>query len=369
MKEITRKIGIFFSILFMQLGSLGLNAQSTAGLILPDTIGGTVQLQISGYTKENVGTETLAVFLQNQTGEYNTNAIQGSYKTEGKFLMFKPYFPFEIGTDYIVKTRRVRTDNEYHYQTFNLGEKKSAGESKVMRIFPEAHQLPDNILRFYIYFNTPMKKGQALDHIKLIDAEGNIDEHAFMEFKQELWSADGKRLTLLFDPGRIKRGVSTNLERGPALLEGNPYTLKISSSWQDVYGQPLSSTHKKEIQVVKGYRQQLALNDWKLTFPLANSLNALIIDFDRTMDHALLQSMLKLVDSLGNNISGKWEVSKEAVSVQFIPESQWKKGNYQIIIDSRLEDVAGNNLQNLLDYNSKTVENNNQLYETITVEL
>ena len=29
----------------------------------------------------------------------------------------------------------------------------------------------------------------------------------FLELDEELWSTDGRRFTLLFDPGRIKRGL------------------------------------------------------------------------------------------------------------------------------------------------------------------
>lgn len=41
-----------------------------------------------------------------------------------------------------------------------------------------------------------------------------------LAIKEELWSSDGKRLTILFDFGRIKRGVSTNRRQGPALEKG-----------------------------------------------------------------------------------------------------------------------------------------------------
>ena len=116
-----------------------------------------------------------------------------------------------------------------------------------------------------------MKKRQALKHIKLIDEEGNIDNYVFMEFKQELWSADGKRLTLLFDPGRIKRGVSTNILQGLALIKGKNYKLSISGDWQDVHGQQLTMNTIKEFVVGNGYRQHIKTNDWFIDVPKLNS--------------------------------------------------------------------------------------------------
>ena len=292
-----------------------------------------------------MGTEYLAVFVEDERG----SAIQGRYTIEGDYLLFSPYFPFERGITYVVRTKHGETDRCYAYQSFFLEKNQMVDQAKVLGIHPSGDQLPENLLRFYIYFNTPMKKGQFLKEIALTDAAGNVDAHAFMEFKQELWSPDGKRLTILFDPGRIKRGVSTNMRLGPALLEGNRYRLTVSSAWQDVYGQPLSETTTKEFVVTKAYRHRLKVNEWVIDTPESNSTEPLGIRFDRVMDHALLQSMIQIEDEKQNLIAGHWEILEQETQIQFMPEKRWQKGKYQIVIDSRLEDVAGNNLQALLD--------------------
>ena len=48
--------------------------------------------------------------------------------------------------------------------------------------------------------------------------------------------------------------------------------------------------------------------------------------------------------------------------INFEPVENWKPGNYQIIIDSRIEDIAGNNLQNLLDHFQTDEENNSNSF-------
>lgn len=70
---------------------------------------------------------------------------------------------------------------------------------------------------------------------------------------------------------------------------------------------------------------------------------------DRIMDHALIQSMIQVEDEEKNLIPGHWEVLEQEQLIQFIPEKRWQKGRYQIVFNSRLEDVAANNLQGLLD--------------------
>ena len=336
----------------MIISGLEVLSQTAQSLILPNEITGKVRLDISSFPNFNVekmGDEYLSVFVKNDSKECRSNAVQGRYKIESDYLVFAPYFPFEKEMTYIVRTKNTDTDSNYSYQSFEVGKKDVVDEAEVINIFPSANELPENLFRFYLYFNTPMRKGQALKHIQLIDASGNIDSHAFMEFKQELWSPDGKRLTLIFDPGRIKRGVSTNMELGPALIEGKQYQLVILGVWQDVYGQELSINTIKEFVVTKAYRQQIKVDELEIQKPDADSKEILIIHFDRIIDHALVQSMIQIKDPNEDVIAGYWQISEEERILQFVPEKMWKKGTYRIIMDSRLEDAAGNNLNNLLD--------------------
>lgn len=363
-----KKYNYLFIILLLSTYHSNIAAQINPEIIFPNDLNGTVVLN-NYLHKEKADNEILSVFVKSQKEEYESNAIQGNYTRVRNSLIFHPYFPFENGLTYVVRTKDTNFDNTYSYQPFQIGKQEAVEKAAVVGTHPLSDKLPENLLRFYIYFNTPMKKGQALNHIKLIDADGNIDNYAFMKFKQELWSADGKRLTLLFDPGRIKRGVSTNLSRGPALIEGKKYKLGISGTWQDVHGQQLIINTLKEFMVVKGYRQHIRINDWGLDVPKANTNDSLTLNFDRIIDHALIQSMIKLEDEENNIIPGYWEILETEQSIQFIPEKNWKQSNYRIVIDSRLEDVAGNNLQNLLDHIKTDEESNIETHQYIEFKI
>ena len=343
-------------------------SQIDSGLLLPTEPDGTVQLNISAFTNADVECftyEYLAVFVKDEAEKCNSIAIQGKHTIKGDYLVFLPYFPFEKGMTYVVKAKHADADKGHFFQSFQAGKKQPVAEAKVVSIYPSGNQVPENLLRFYIYFNTPMKKGQALKYIQLADTAGNIDKQAFMEFKQELWSPDGKRLTLLFDPGRIKRGVSTNMELGPALLEDRRYHLIISDKWQDVYGQSLSEQKIKKFLVNHAYRQSIKVKEWVIDSPKANSYSPLTVHFDRMMDHALLQSMIQIKDDEKSLVEGHWEILGQEHLIQFIPAKVWQKGTYQIVFDNRLEDVAGNNLQALLDRFRPKEENNTSAHQTI----
>ena len=339
-------------------------SQTAPSLILPNEINGKAELDISvipNFNTEKLDYEYLSVFVKSEGKKYDSNAVQGRYTLKDNYLVFSPYFPFEKGMTYVARTKKP--NGNYGFQSFQVGKKEAVDKAEILSIYPSANELPENLLRFYLYFNTPMKEGQALKHIQLIDAAGSIDDHAFMEFKQELWSADRKRLTILFDPGRIKRGVSTNLELGPALLKGNKYRLTISGTWQDVHGQALSVKTTKEFLVVKAYRQHIKVNELEILKPEVNSNHALRIHFGRIIDHALVQSMIRVEDEKKKLITGHWETSEEEKVVQFIPKEPWKKGTYRIIMDGRMEDVTGNNVNNLLD--QKTGKKNSNIQQLI----
>ena len=55
----------------------------------------------------------------------------------------------------------------------------------------------------------------------------------FLELDEELWSPDGDSLHLVFDPGRIKRGLKPREEVGPVLEAGKSYSLVIDREWVD----------------------------------------------------------------------------------------------------------------------------------------
>lgn len=327
-------------------------AQIDSTLSLPNDIDGDVRIQVSAipdYDPEKAPSEFFTVYVKNNKDEYNVNAIHGKYRDEDGYLSFTPSFPFERGLAYVVKFKNSAVDDGYAYQSFEVGTPQVYDTAKVLGIYPLAAELPENVLRFYLYFNTPMKKGEGLAHVQLVDAAGNIDNQAFMQFKQELWSADGKRLTILFDPGRIKRGVSTNVDLGPALIEGEKFKLTISSKWKDVYGNSLAMDFTKEFKVVKAYRAPIELKNLDITEPEESTVEPLVIDFDRVMDHALIQSMIRIERKDGNPVLGNWEISEDETKALFFPEEEWKKGSYKVFMNSQLEDVSGNNLSNLLD--------------------
>jgi hypothetical protein len=96
-----------------------------------------------------------------------------------------------------------------------------------VQVYPTSSKLPENHLRFYVHFSAPMSRGEAYEHLRLLRKNGEPVYLPFLEIGEELWDKSGMRLTLLFDPGRVKRGLKPREENGPVLEEGEEYTLVI----------------------------------------------------------------------------------------------------------------------------------------------
>ena len=146
--------------IFFACSSSQIRAQDHSSLVLPAAVHEAVRLKLSGGDHEPVGYEALAVFVKNDAESYTSNPVQGKHEIEDGFLTFRPSFPFERGMTYVVRTPSPRASESYHYTSFQVGQPARRKAAGVAQVFPSAELLPENMLRFYIYFHTPMKKGE-----------------------------------------------------------------------------------------------------------------------------------------------------------------------------------------------------------------
>lgn len=279
--------------------------------------------------------------------------IAGRYEVDGGLIRFTPAFGFDPGRDYV-----VRLPNDNQTVSFRLSTDMAQITPAVTDIYPSGDTLPENTLRFYIHFTVPMQSHVAFDYIKLLDASGVADDAALMQFKQELWNEDRTRLTVLIDPGRIKREVATNVELGPALLAGEQYTLSVSGGWPSADGATMLPAFTKTFQVSEALRTLPDSKLWTSNAPCVGTRDPLTVTFDRPFDRHLLTHALRLQTEVGRSIDGVIDVTDAEHAATFTPLEPWTNENLVLIANPVLEDVAGNNFRGLLDHTSGQQENN-----------
>jgi hypothetical protein len=213
----------------------------------------------------------------------------------------------------------------------------------VEHVYPSASLLPDNLLKFYIQFSAPMSRGEAWTRIHLVDESGVPVKLPFLEIVQELWDRDNRRLTVLFDPGRIKRGLARREQMGPALVEGKEYSLVVDREFQDARGVPMRTEFRKQFRVAPSDREPSRIAQWKLTVPVRNSADALVVGFSKSMDWAMLQRTL-YVRGPGGKVAGTATIGRDETEWRFVPAEPWKPGEYELVVDNSFEDWAGNRI-------------------------
>jgi len=267
--------------------------------------------------------------------------LVGSYSVDNRVLVFRSQYPLAPGVRYRAVFRQPGQPRSYE-QTFNGPPKDTTPSTRVAQIYPSADVLPSNQLRLYIYFSAAMSRGEAARRIHLLDKDGRELTGEFLP-GQELWDPGGQRLTLTFDPGRIKRGLTSNQSMGPPIAEGQRYTLVIDREWPDAQGVPLVETHRKTFRGGPAVRVPPDPKRWKVSPPPAGTSQPLIVDFDRPMNYPLLQRMLQVAGARGR-IEGAIVVDQQESSWRFTPKTPWTAGAHRLIVDTGLEDLAGNKI-------------------------
>ncbi|VTS02157.1 Uncharacterized protein OS=Singulisphaera acidiphila (strain ATCC BAA-1392 / DSM 18658 / VKM B-2454 / MOB10) GN=Sinac_5380 PE=4 SV=1 [Gemmata massiliana] len=273
--------------------------------------------------------------------------VAGSWSITADALKFDPLFPLVPGTKYrvfcdLAAAPRMKIEPAPFALAVSIPKPPPGPRVSVVGVFPSANRLPENTLRFYVQFSGPVARGDVYKHVKLVRADGTRVAFPFLEIDEELWSADGLRLTLLFDPGRVKRGLKPREEDGPILEEGHRYTFEVDANWLDLDGRPLTAAHKKTFDVLAPDDQPVWPEDWSIVAPRARSDAPLVVKLAKPLDRALLGRMLWVTDSDGKNVEGTLTVGGGERVVTFAPKNPWARGGYKLVADARLEDVCGN---------------------------
>lgn len=337
-------VGHFYSVAFAFEGDLILPIQGKSNVVF----------EMRNEQEDIDPSEVFQVFVgKRDVCCEGKSAIAGRYTMDNRTVTFDPAFDFIEGQNYTVKIsdqKSATNRNALLFNEFTIKRTSDHVSPEIVAIYPSGTDIPENTLRFYIHFSTAMRPHVSGEYIKLLDATGTPDTAAFMAFKQELWSADRKRLTLLMDPGRIKRGVAQNLSLGPALLEGSTYSIVVEDGWPAANGVDKITRSETVFTVSKALRTLPNPDLWTILSPQKMTNDSLVIEFDRAFDSELLLSAINVLDEDGHPIQGVVSIEDQERVWRFDRIGAWDGSRIQLAIDPQLEDVAGNNLIELLDH-------------------
>ena len=310
---------------------------------LPRTPAGDVVLRqySARAAAPDAAARVLRVYVEDPSAPLAARApIQGRYALRPDGLHFTPFFPFAAGRAYRAEARPAGAPAAL--VRFRVGAfPATSALPRVLDIAPSARALPANTLRFYITFASSMRDQFDRRAVHLTDDAGHGVAGAFMSFGEELWSADGCRLTLLLDPGRIKRGVTANQTEGPSLVPGRSYTLAVVLP---------ASVRATTFRATAPLQTPLDQADWCLATPKAGTRAPLRLRFDRVMDPALLRDAVTVRAADGRRLAGVARDADGGREWRFIPDAPWGRAGCSVVFSDELEDICGNRIGEALDH-------------------
>ena len=267
----------------------------------------------------------------------------GRLVLDGGDVCFVPRFAFVEGTSYSVVVAGVVA------AVLERPRPNRPATTEVLDVRPTAGQVPRNLLRFYVSFSAPMSEGYSAGHVRLLDEAGAEMVGAALPTAHELWDGDRRRLTILLDPARIKRGLDGHRVDGYPLRAGTSFRLAIDDGFRDGLGMPLRTGAERYYEVGGDERRLVEPDRWALTVPSSRTFEPLDVVFDRPLDHGLLARCLQVVDPDGRRVDGPPEVGPEERSWRLAPRAAWTPGSHRLVVDPFLEDLAGNSLIRVFD--------------------
>jgi hypothetical protein len=335
----------------------------------------TVSIQFDGQTFKLAGGKVLSTppvkgwgsVFNVYAGAGDVPPLAGAYTVESDALVFLPSYPIVAGVHYRAVFLPPWGGAPVE-KTFDGPRQDKTPSVRVEHVYPSADVLPSNLLRLYIYFSGPMSRGESAQHLRVLDENGKLLQggHAVFLPGEELWDPNFRRLTMTFDPGRIKRGLTSNQKMGPPIAEGKRYTLVIDRDWPDAHGAPLVEGFRKSFRGGPAVRNPPDPMQWRVTAPKAGTLDALVVDFLTMMNYPLLQRMLQVSGAHGS-LTGTVSIDRRETQWRFAPHEPWKTGDYQLVVDTAIEDLAGNHVGQPFDID--TFEHVTERITTKTISL
>jgi hypothetical protein len=213
--------------------------------------------------------------------------------------------------------------------------------ASVPLVFPSAAVLPENLLRFHVFFQRPPFVDAMPHAVRLLDSTGAQIAHPFLDLQHGLWDGTGKRLTLLLHPGRIKSGLASHAALGSAIRGSQRFQLALDLGALVDDLAPGVRVQTFDFGVDKPVATAFTASVWGKA-PAIGTGEPLHLAFDRSMDRLGLEQAFAVSAPDGRAIPVDLDIAQAESQISLRPRTPWLHSMCRIRIAHDLEDVSGN---------------------------
>ena len=289
------------------------------------------------------------VSVAQESGPPSAVAVAGRYAVADGTVRFTPMYPLDPGRRYdVVFDPEAAPGASLGHLTkiknqVSMPAAAPTPPVTVTAVYPTGPAVPSNLLRMYIEFSGPMGSRTGQDYVTIVDRKGAEMHGALLPLDSDLWNGERTRFTILFDPGRVKRGILPNRTMGRPLRPGDAFTLVVRREWPDAHSKPLASEFRKDYRVGPPIERPLSTAQWRIAPPPAGSREPLRVTFPAALDHGLVQRALSVLRG-DAEVAGDIRIENGETEWRFVPRDTWTAGEYIVSVLPVLEDPAGNRI-------------------------
>ena len=273
-------------------------------------------------------------------------SVAATFTVTADGLDIVPTFPLDPGRSYVVRLDPAKLpvprSGAPVITTLTMPAAAAGAATVVSHIYPSSAVWPENTLRFYLHFSGPMSSTSAVGHVRLVDAHGTEITDVLLDVDVDLWNTDYTRRTVLFDPGRVKRGIRPNRELGRALISGQRYAIVVSTTWKDAAGNPLGQEFRHTFTAGPAVEAALTPGTWSIGPTVAGTREPVVLQFPWSLDEGLLHRAVGVTAADGTVLDGVITISDHERRWTFTPTHVWAAAPHSLVVLTLLEDASGN---------------------------
>lgn len=202
----------------------------------------------------------------------------------------------------------------------------AAAAANAQTVRPTSATVPANLLRLSIAFDDPPAR-PVLSRLALRLEDGSIIDEPFLD--QELWSPDGRILTVLMHPGRVKTGLAASERLGRALVAGETVTITLDGRAMRTW-----TVTAPDVSPPSPAR-------WTIDGAPSAAGGILTVRLDGQVD-AFDGDLIAVRGPDGSRVPGQGTLTEGETVWRFTPERPWTPGHYAVVAAPMLEDPSGN---------------------------